>query len=223
MNKTILVIEDESRLSDSICKYLTAHEFKHLQAIDGESGLKLFELHQPDLIVLDIMLPDMNGLEVCEKIRSRSDIPIVFLTARIDDKDRLIGFEKGADDYICKPFNPLELISRIKAILRRTQENTHKETIIRGSVVLYPEEHRVTMDGSEIALTQIEFNILANLMQQPTRVFTRQELLETSHGKYSEHYVRTVDTHIKNLRKKINVNDQNEFVKTVYGVGYKFS
>lgn len=221
-NGRILIIEDEIRLSNSICKYLAADGFEFLQAVSAAEGFKLFELHQPDLIVLDIMLPDKDGFSLCEDLRTISDIPIIFLTARIDDADRITGFAKGADDYVCKPFNTLELVSRIKAVIRRTKHLGRKETLIRGTVVLFPDEHRVTVAGSEVQLTQIEFNILAVMMAEPTRVFSRQELLMTAHGKSFENYERIIDTHIKNIRKKINSMSENNFVKTVYGVGYKF-
>lgn len=221
-NRTVLIIEDEMRLSNAICKYLEADGFRFLQASSGEEGLRLFEQHLPDLIVLDIMLPDKDGLTICENIRTISDVPIIMLTARIDDEDRLAGFAKGADDYVCKPFNPLELMSRIRAVMRRTIAPTEDRTIIRGPVVLSTEDHRVTVDGVEILLTQSEFSILSVMMVNPTRAFSRQELLTSAHGKYSEFYERAIDGHIKNLRKKLNQSDNHKFVKTVYGVGYKF-
>lgn len=222
MTKTILIVEDEVRLSDAICRYLEQEGHAYLQAGTGAEAIKLFDQHLPDLVILDIMLPDTTGLEICEKIRMTSDIPIIMLTARVDGDDRIKGFDCGADDYVCKPFNPRELMSRIKAVLRRAAPSDKKDTLQRGPVMLFVEEHRVTVDGQEVALTQIEFNILNVLMANPTQVFSRQELLNKTHGKYSEFYERTIDSHIKNLRKKINNPTDYKFIKTVYGVGYKF-
>lgn len=221
MKQTILLIEDELRLSNSISKYLAADGFESIQAITGKQGLKLFKEHSPDLVLLDIMLPDSNGIDLCENIRMTSEVPIIFLTARVDDCDRLRGFEIGADDYICKPFNPPELVSRIKAVLRRTQNTTATNMIKRGPLTLLLDEWRIMIHGYEHALTQIEFNIIRTLMENPNKVISRQELLKSIHGKYSEQYERTIDTHIKNLRKKMNTKEEYKFLKTVYGAGYR--
>lgn len=222
MKKNILVVEDEARLSEVICKYLSSEGFNYTQAYLGREGIKLFEAQDPDLVILDIMLPDINGLDVCEKIRASSDVPIIFLTAKVDDKDRLAGFSKGADDYVCKPFNPQELVSRIHAIIRRCNYVPGQGMIIRGPITMLPIEKRVRVNGEEIELTPSEFNLLKAMMINPTKVFSRKELLTYAQGKYSEFYERTVDSHIKNLRKKITQAGANNYIKTVYGSGYKF-
>ena len=221
MQKTILVVEDAKRLSDSLCKHLDAEGFDYLQAINGQEALQQFIQYSPDLIILDIMLPDMSGIEVCQKIRKMSDVPIIMLTARIDEIDRVKGFEVGADDYVCKPFSPKELIFRIQAILRRVVVLSPVVNFKHGPISLYLDQYRVTVDDKNISVTMIEFQILRVLMGQPDHAFSRADLLMAAHGKYSENYDRTVDTHIKNLRKKINLNEKYCFIKTVYGVGYR--
>jgi len=222
MNKTILVAEDDARIADLICKYLAMEKFNYHKAHSGLEAIALFEKYKPDLVVLDIMLPQVDGATVCERIRAMSVVPIIMVTALGNDEDRLQGFAKGADDYVCKPFNPRELMARIKAILRRLNPDASEiNSIICGAICLSPQERNVKVDGETIDLTQIEFNILSILMSHPNRVLSREELLDGSHDKYSESYTRSVDFHIKNLRRKINFRDDLKYIKAVYGVGYK--
>lgn len=222
MNKTILVAEDDPRIADLIGKYLDMEKFSHYKAHSGPEAIALFEKHRPDLVVLDIMLPQVDGATVCERIRAMSDVPIIMVTALGDDEDRLQGFAKGADDYLCKPFNPRELMARIKAILRRLNSSPDESTgMTCGAIYMNPDERIVKVNGQSIDLTQIEFNMLHILMSHPNRVLSREELLDGSHEKYTESYSRSVDFHIKNLRRKINVTEDLKFIKAVYGVGYK--
>lgn len=222
MSKTILVAEDDVRIADLICKYLDMEQFTHHKAHSGLEAIALFEKCKPDLVVLDIMLPQVDGATVCERIRAMSDVPIIMVTALGDDEDRLQGFAKGADDYVCKPFNPRELMARIKAILRRLNSGADETNCITcGAIYLNPDERVVKVNGETIDLTQIEFNILSILMSHPNRVLSREELLDGSHDKYSESYIRSVDFHIKNLRRKINLTEDLKYIKAVYGVGYK--
>lgn len=222
MSHSILVVEDEAKISDLICKYLALEGYAYHQAGTGLAAVASFEKNNPDLIVLDIMLPDMDGMGVCEKIRAVSAVPIIMLTARVDEIDRLMGFAKGADDYICKPFHPRELVARVKAVLRRVSPaGAEKKILTHGPIVLSMDEHNVRVQGEEIQLTQIEFSLLSALMSNANKVFTREELLVASHDKYSESYERTIDFHIKNLRRKINPGNHTHYIKTVYGVGYR--
>jgi two-component system, OmpR family, response regulator BaeR len=217
----ILVVEDEAKISDLICKYLLLEGYDYAQVFDGVEALKNLDVLNPALIILDVMLPGLDGLSVCEKIREKSDVPIILLTARVQDVDRLMGFARGADDYVSKPFNPQELMARIKAILRRSTRRLQSATQQFEDLVLYVDEYRATVKQQELQLTQIEFKLLSVLVGHPTKVFTREELLVGSHGKYSESYERTIDFHIKNLRRKINIDDSLNYIKSVYGVGYK--
>ena len=226
MRNTILVVEDEERLSDSLCKHLKAANFNCVQALDGAQALSQFFKHSPDLIILDIMLPDTNGIDVCKKIRRISQVPIIMVTARVDESDRIEGFAVGADDYVCKPFSPKELIFRVQAVLRRVASGivqSHNSTVVieHGPIALYADQYRVTVDGIGVPLTMIEFQLLSMLISDPDQAFSRAELLTAAHGKYSENYDRTIDSHIKNLRKKINISKEMRFIKTVYGIGYR--
>lgn len=222
MKANILVVEDERKISDLICKYLALEEMSYIQVYDGASALEAFVDFKPDLVILDIMIPEIDGLHCLDKIRAKASTPVIMLTARIDEVDRLIGFSKGADDYVCKPFNAQELVARVKAVLRRSGVPDSKNVLSIGDVSLVFSEHCVKVKEQEIALTQIEFGVLATLMKSPHQVFSREELLVAAQGKYSESYERTIDFHIKNLRKKLNKNTDQDYIKTVYGIGYKF-
>lgn len=221
MNKTVLVVEDDERIADIVCKYLAHEAFSHKVATTGPEALILFESCRPDLVVLDMMLPKMDGATVCEKIRAISDVPIIMVTALAEDMHRLEGFAKGADDYICKPFNPRELMARIKAVLRRSGSNTR--TLAHGNIQMHLDERVVKLDNEIITLTQIEFGLLEMFLANPSRAFSREELLEGSHMEYSESCLRSIDFHIKNLRRKINIHPENQYIKAVYGFGYRFS
>ncbi|MEY4589848.1 MAG: hypothetical protein RL497_1924 [Pseudomonadota bacterium] len=224
INKTILVADDDERIVDLICRYLELENFNYHKAYSGTEAMVLFEQYHPDLVVLDIMLPKLNGTTVCEKIRALSATPIIMVTACGADEERLHGFAKGADDYLCKPFNPRELMARIKAILRRANSAAAQiHCIMRGVICLNLDERIVTVDSEVVELTAIEFNLLSLFMSYPSKVFSREELLDGSHAEYTESYSRSVDFHIKNLRRKINLTNDSKYIKAVYGVGYKLN
>ncbi|HEY7772753.1 MAG TPA: response regulator transcription factor [Marinagarivorans sp.] len=222
MNKrTVLLVEDEQRLSNVIAKYLHNEGYQCHQEYRGAQALAQVERCPPDLIILDIMLPDMDGYSVCKAIRKLSTVPIILLTARVHESDRINGFAVGADDYVCKPFSPQELMCRVSAILRRVYPEPSVCKLSHGPLTLILSEHKVQVDGQDVVVTHTEFQLLKKLMAKPSQVFTREELLTCTQGKYLEHYERTIDSHIKNLRKKINIRKSMNYIKTVYGVGYK--
>ncbi|MFN3928536.1 MAG: response regulator [Thermoflexus sp.] len=221
--KTILLVEDEPRMRQVVRAYLEQAGFRVIAVGDGPSALHAFRREQPDLIVLDLMLPGMDGFEVCRAIRRESGVPIIILTARIEEEDRVVGLELGADDYITKPFSPRELVARVRAVLRRAQGELAPPAIIRvGDLTIDLERREVRVGDREVRLTPTEFELLAALARHPGRVFTRLQLLERIQGVAYEGYERTVDAHIKNLRQKIEPDPKNpQYVLTVYGVGYK--
>jgi len=222
MKKVILIAEDEKKISELIAKYLTLEGHEPHQVATGSQALLAFKSLQPDLVILDLMLPELDGMAVCKKIRSHSNTPIIMLTARVDEIDRLLGFSEGADDYVCKPFIPKELMARVKAILRRVNTPTSSDTLTYGPLHLLLSEHCLKINGQDVSLTQIEFNILHTFMANPNKAFTREDLLISGRGKYSDTYERTIDFHIKNLRRKINITSNEKFIKAIYGIGYKF-
>lgn len=227
MHKKILIIEDEKKLNTLISDYLKSIGFGTLSAFDGLTGIKLIEDEKPDLIVLDIMLPVVDGIDITRRIREYSDIPIIIVTARTAESDKLIGLETGADDYMTKPFSMKELAARIRAVLRRfngelkkIQENEKK--IKYSDIVLDNVKRTVLRNGSYVDLTSVQFEILKKMMLQPGRVFTRMELLNTFQSESFEGYERTIDVHIKNIRKALENNPSKpEYIQTVWGVGYK--
>lgn len=222
MNATVLVAEDDARIADLVCRYLAMEKFSYQVASNGIEAIALFEKYKPDLVVLDILLPKVDGATVCEKIRAISDVPVIMVTALGKDEDKLQGFSKGADDYVCKPFNPRELMARIKAILRRSGAEARVENSLSlGALHMNLDERTLKVDGNPVVLTQIEFGLLEILLAQPNRVFSREELLDRSHGNYTEAHLRSIDFHIKNLRRKINISDKCRFIKAVYGIGYR--
>jgi two-component system alkaline phosphatase synthesis response regulator PhoP len=205
--------------------YLERASFRVLTAGDGVTALAAARLESPDLIVLDLMLPGMDGLDVCRTLRRESDVPIIMLTARAEEAERLVGLELGADDYITKPFSPRELVARVRTVLRRVRGSVHKQGILRAAdLEINLEGHRIERDGQPIKLSRIEFNLLVALAQHPGLTFTRAQLLERIHGYAFEGYDRSIDAHVKNLRRKLEP-DQSEprYIITVYGVGYKFN
>lgn len=222
---TILIIEDEPELVKVLRSYLEQAGFHVLSAYRGDTGLSTWEHKRPDLVLLDLNLPGMDGLDVAREIRRKSDTPIIMLTARVEETDQLIGLELGADDYIPKPFSPRVVVARVRALLRRS------ETAPRPSQVLYVQDleidldaHTVLRQGNSIELTPTEFSLLAVLAAQPGRAFSRLQLLETSQGTAYEGYERTIDAHIKNLRAKLEIDPKNpRYIETVFGVGYRFS
>lgn len=225
MQETILIIEDEPKVARLARDYLEKNGYRVLVANDGNSGLAMARREKPDLLVLDLMLPGMDGLDVCRALRRESDLPIIMLTARAEETDRLIGLEIGADDYISKPFSPRELVARTRALLRRAKGMVYVPGIIRiGELELNTENHSVSLAGEAIHLTRIEFSILQTFAQHPGQIFSRAQLLENLHGVAYIGYDRSIDAHIKNLRRKIEKDPANpKYILTVYAVGYKFS
>lgn len=222
--KHILVVEDEEKISRLICDYLEKADYRTSVQANGDRVISQIKNDMPDLILLDIMLPGMDGMELCREIRKFSDVPIIMITARVEEIDRLLGLELGADDYICKPFSPREVVARVKAIFRRLHTESRTPTLVSGSISLDDETHQVMIDQQVLNLTPNEFGLLKIMMAQPNRVFSRSELINRVQGYDFEGYDRTIDTHIKNLRKKIAERlPGQEVIHTVYGVGYKFS
>ncbi|MBU1671254.1 MAG: response regulator transcription factor [Actinobacteria bacterium] len=218
----ILVVDDEKKLVKLVAAYLERDGFEVVPAYDGMSALDLFEKESPDLVVLDIMLPGLDGLEFCRRVRAHSRTPIIILSARGEEVDRLVGLEMGADDYVTKPFSPRELVARVKAVLRRTQLD-EGEALVRGPLVIDLARHMVTAGAEEVTLTATEFALLHGMAQRPGQVFSRSQMLSMSQGDYYEGYERTIDTHVKNIRKKLKGRlDDWEFIDTVHGVGYRF-
>jgi two-component system alkaline phosphatase synthesis response regulator PhoP len=225
MYETILVVDDEPKIVKQAQDYLERGGFRVVTAADGTTALAVARHERPDLVVLDLNLPGTDGLDVCRALRHESDVPIIMLTARVDESDRLIGLELGADDYITKPFSPRELVARVRAVLRRVRGGVHQPGLIRaGDLEIDLNGHRVSRGGEGIHLTRTEFNLLAILAQHPGQTFTREQLMDRLYGVAYEGFDRSVDAHVKNLRRKLEA-DPNEprYVLTVYGVGYKFT
>jgi DNA-binding response OmpR family regulator len=224
MSKTILVIDDEPKIADLCRDYLVAAGYDVLTAEDGAKGLALARRERPDLVVLDLMLPGMDGLDVCRELRRESSVPIIMLTARVEESDKLVGLELGADDYLTKPFSPRELVARVRTVLRRAGGVAAVDTIRAGTLTLDRARYKVLLPGREVTLTPTEFEILAALAAQPGRVFSRGQLLSAARGVAFESYERAIDSHIRNLRRKIEPpEDQPQYILTVHGVGYKFA
>ncbi len=225
MTKSILVVDDEKRLVSLVETYLKQEGFRVLTAYDGQQALEITRREQPDLIILDIMMPEMDGYEFMRQHRRQADTPIILLTARVDDEERVIGLESGADDYITKPFRPRELVARVRAVLRRAARPVQTaEVLTIGDITLNRAERTVYLQDRPLDLTPSEFDILAALMSNPGRVFSRLDLLDILQGVRYEGYERTIDTHIKNLRAKLGDDPrQPRYIETVYGIGYRFS
>ncbi|HEY4694203.1 MAG TPA: response regulator transcription factor [Bellilinea sp.] len=222
MPKKILVIDDEPKIVEISRDYLKAAGFDVVQAFDGPSGLASARQTLPDLIVLDLMLPGMDGYDVCREIRRESNVPIIMLTARVEETDKIIGLEIGADDYITKPFSPRELVARVRTLLRRAGGTTISEVQRIGDLVLDRNRYVVTVANRDVTLTATEFEILATLAAHPGRIFSRSQLLTAVRGVSFESYERAVDSHIRNLRRKIEPGDgPPRYIQTVHGVGYK--
>ena len=222
---TILIIEDEIELVKVLRSYLEQAGFAVLAAHRGDAGLSTWELKHPDLVILDLNLPGMDGLDVARTIRRKSDTPIIILTARVEETDQLIGLEVGADDYITKPFSPRLVVARVRALLRRVEQGQENHAILRINELEIDEEaHTVVLEDRLIELTPTEFTLLVSMARQPGRVFSRLQLLEATQGTAYEGYERTIDAHIKNLRAKLETDPRNpRFIETVFGVGYRFT
>lgn len=222
--KRVLIIEDEKKISDIVTLYLHRENFIVDVAATGEDGLLLLK-ESPDLIILDLMLPDIPGEDICRMIRERSNIPIIMLTAKSAEEERIRGLGIGADDYVVKPFSPGELVARVKALLRRVSPSTGGIlSFNRGLLILDSERFEAKVRGRTVELTETEFRILFALSQRPGIVFTREQLISMVQGYDFEGYDRTIDAHIKNIRHKLEENPKSPvFIKTVYGLGYKFT
>jgi DNA-binding response OmpR family regulator len=223
--KTILVVEDELKIARLVRDYLEQAGYSVLTAPDGESGLALWRSHGPDLVVLDLGLPGTDGFDIARAMRRESMVPIIMLTARTDETDKIVGLELGADDYVTKPFSPRELVARVRALLRRADGGeSASETIRAADVEIDVPKMRVTVGERTVDLTPTEFEILKTLAASPGRIFTRGQLLDVLHGISFESYERAIDAHIKNLRRKLEpVPGSPRYVLTVYGVGYRFA
>jgi DNA-binding response OmpR family regulator len=224
--KTILVVEDEMKIARLVRDYLRSAGFEVLVAGDGEAALASARATKPDLVVLDLGLPGRDGLEVTREIRRASSTPIVILTARGDEADRVVGLELGADDYVVKPFSPKELVARVRAVLRRTAlaRAGGPEVLRVSDLEVDIPRMRVSVRGRPVDLTPTEFHLLTTLVREPGRVFTRSQLLDAVHGVAFESYERAIDAHVKNIRKKIEPTPgRPRYLLTVHGVGYRFT
>ncbi len=222
--KRVLVVDDDVRTLELVKLYLNRDGYRVLSAYDGIEALRLAREAHPDLIVLDLMLPGIDGLEICRTLRAESEVPIIMLTARTTDEDKLRGLELGADDYVTKPFSPRELAARVRVVLRRLPGERGPDEIKHGELSINFRKHTVSRSGQPVNLTEVEFKLLGTLAKEPGRVFSRAELIEKSLGYSFEGFDRTIDVHVLNLRRKLEQDPTHpEYIKTVYGAGYKFS
>jgi len=221
----VLVVDDEPRIVTGVQRYFERAGFEVSVAYDGPTGLAMALSEQPDLVILDLTLPGMDGLDVCREIRRESDVPIIMLTARVEEVDTLLGLELGADDYITKPFSPRELVARTRAVLRRVSAAGPSTKVYRfGDVVFDVAAHECLVDGQVVPLTSTQFSLLQVLVQHPGQVFTRSQLLDAAHLGVYEGVERTIDVHIHNLRRKLEADPaQPRHILTVFGTGYRFS
>lgn len=221
----ILVVDDEPNILSIVEAYLIVQKYEVVRALTGAEALQKFEETDPDLIILDLMLPDISGVEVCRKIRAHSEVPIIMLTAKSSEKDILAGLKIGADDYVSKPFSPKELVARVETVLRRVPPSPKEEKWFfhNGELEIRPNARIVLLKGREVELTTSEFEILTLLASHPSQVFTREQLLDNSKGIEYEGTDRVIDTHVKNLRHKLEEDPRNpRYILTVYGTGYRF-
>jgi two-component system, OmpR family, alkaline phosphatase synthesis response regulator PhoP len=223
--KSILVVEDEQKIVTLVQDYLANAGFHSTSAADGRAALQKARDERPDLVVLDLGLPQMDGLDVIRALRKESEVPIIVLTARSEESDKLVGLELGADDYITKPFSPKELVARVRTVLRRVENKPADREVIRvGDLTMDLPRMQLRVGDREVELTPTEFQILAVLAGQPGRIFTRAQLLDAVHGVAIESYERAIDAHIKNIRRKLEPNPREpRYIFMVYGVGYKFA
>ena len=224
MSKTILVVDDEKRLVSLVETYLSQEGYRVVTAHNGKDALAAARREKPDLIVLDVMMPEMDGYEFMRKHRVENNTPIILLTARVDDEEKVIGLEIGADDYMTKPFRPRELVARVRAVLRRVGESQPSAKVLKAADIVVDRDGRtVKVSEQFVDLTPSEFDILTALMTSPGRVYSRLDLLDIIQGVRYEGYERTIDTHIKNLRGKIEPEPRDpQYIETVYGIGYRF-
>ena len=223
MPKKIFIVDDEPQIVKVLKAYLEKAGYQVVTADDGKNALGIFQREKPDFLILDLNLPGLDGLEVCKSIRRDSNIPILMLTARVEEADKLIGLELGADDYVIKPFSPREVVARVRTILRRAAAEPSQANVIQvGDLQIDLEQHSVMLSDRPVELTPTEFDLLVVLARQPRRVFTRLQLMEQAQGSAFEGYERTIDAHIKNIRLKLEPNPKKPvYIQTVFGVGYK--
>ncbi|GAA5445620.1 transcriptional regulatory protein BaeR [Microbulbifer sp. NBRC 101763] len=220
MTAKILIVEDETELANLLLDYLRAAEYQADILSDGNQVVPYVKSQSPDLILLDLMLPGKGGLEICEEIRRTSNVPIIMMTARIEEADRLRGLEIGADDYVCKPYSPRELVARVKAVLRRTTATGQPDL---GTIQLEPKTRQLRIGGRDVGLTSLEFHLFELLYSEPGRIFSREQIMDRIYSDYRVISDRTIDSHIKKVRKKITaVLPDTELIQSVYGAGYKF-
>lgn len=223
----VLIIDDEARITRGVQKYFEQAGFETVPAFDGPTGLARARSEKPDLIILDLMLPGMDGLELCRTLRRESNVPIIMLTARVEESEQLLGLDLGADDYVTKPFSPRMLVARARAVLRRSQlaqAEPAPESIRFGNVVFDVNTRQCTVAGQPVPLTPTEFEILLTLVRGRGRVLSRAQLLEATSLGYYEGFERTIDVHIHNLRRKLEPDPANpRHIRTVFGVGYRFT
>jgi len=221
--KKILVVDDDVKTVDLVRLYLNRDGYRVITAYDGVEAMRMARENHPDLIVLDLMLPGIDGLEICRTLRAESDVPIIMLTAMTTDQDRLTGLDLGADDYVTKPFSPRELAARVRAVLRRLPGERGPENIEHGELTLDFLKHEAFLTGKPLNLTPVEFKLLGVLAKEPGRVFSRAQIIEKAFGYDFDSFDRTIDVHILNLRRKIEPDPRHpRYIKTVYGAGYKF-
>lgn len=221
MNNRILIVEDELKLANLLKDYLVASEFDCDIVLRGDEAMAAFSANNYQFVLLDLMLPGIDGLTLCRQIRQVSAVPIIILTAKVEEIDRLLGLELGADDYICKPYSPREVVARVKAVLRRVVG--HDIEPVNSEIMIEQEKMRVSWQGSDLQFTAIEFNLFSVMYHSPSRIYNRDQLMQAMYQDNRVVSPRSIDSHIKKLRKKINVVTNNQdWVKSVYGVGYKF-
>jgi len=220
-NEHILIVEDELKIADLLRDYLEKEGFRTTCLHRGDTAVAAIRADRPALILLDLMLPGMDGITICREVRKFSDVPVIMITAKIEEVDRLIGLEIGTDDYICKPFSPREVVARVRAVLRRARSIEAPQRLVAGYLVLDEQTHQVTAAGKTLNLTPSEFGLLNVLISSPGRVFSRSELLDKVQGYQFDGYDRTIDSHVKNLRRKIaEVLPDQDIITTIYGIGY---
>ena len=225
MTQTILVVDDEARLREMLRTYLEQEGFRVVEAANGQDALFVARDTKPDLVILDMMMPKMNGMEFMRHFNKESSVPVIMLTAKVEDTDKIVGLELGADDYVTKPFNVRELTARVRAVLRRIQKSDAASEVLRAADVELDRGRATVCVGERpVELTRSEFELLATLMSTPGRVFSRLDLLDQVAGDAYEGYERTIDVHIRNLRAKIEPDSKHpQYIETVYGMGYRFA
>jgi len=215
--RRVLIVDDDPKVCETLDRYLAHAGYATASALDGRRALDAVRSFGPDLIVLDVMLPELDGLELCRQVRAASDVPIIFLTARSTERDKLAALALGADDYLTKPFSPRELVARVQAVLRRAPAGGAAPRVVAGAIAIDPERCQVTVGGADVQLTATEYRLLLAMARAPGRVFRRDELARLALGEHFEGLDRAIDAHIKNLRKKLG----GDPIATVFGIGYK--